>query len=156
MKKILIGLAAVAALAAVITLTTGAAGDPSSLGATSPRYGYTTMCSGITNALSTATNVNVTIDCRFQKDVALSIELYNDAAGACTMGIPWQRSVDGTHWEALNSLLISFNGVTVQTVVTNLPTYGAGYIKIPYVTNANGTINTTNLALRAAQKVLAP
>lgn len=108
-----------------------------------------------TCAATAGTNVGYVIDTRKQSSVDLQIELMADASGAYTFTVPFQYSVDGTTYAGMRSgsIAISFNGVTKQTVVTNIPTYGAGYVKIPHLTNATASINVTNGVLKYGIKI---
>lgn len=111
-----------------------------------------------TCAATAGTNIGVVIDCRKQAKVALQLELMADASGAYTFTIPVQYSLDGTTFAGMasSSIAISFNGVTKQTVVTNIDSQGAGYLKIPYLTNATAAINVTNIVASYGIKIQAP
>lgn len=111
-------------------------------------YQSVTAVTLATCTASTATNIAVVLDVRQQNKVEIQLEAYHTSAGAVTLTLPYQRSVDGVTYEtALTSLALSVNGVTKQTVVTNITVNNAGWIKFPYMTNASA-INTTNFALR--------
>lgn len=122
-------------------------------------YPYTIVASNSATCAATAgTNVNKVIPCGKQASVALQIELMADATGAYVFTVPIQYSMDGAIYSGMapNSIAISFNGVTKQTIVTNVPTWGAGFLKIPYLTNATASINVTNIIIKSADKISAP
>lgn len=104
------------------------------------------------------TNVGkVIIAGKTTKSFALQIESMADANGAYVLTVPLQRSVDGAAYDGTaEKIAISFNGVTKQTIVTNIPTHGCGYFKIPYLTNATASINVTNLVIKYGKHVSVP
>lgn len=108
-----------------------------------------------TCAATAGTNVGYVIDCRKQESVDLQIELMADATGAYTFTVPFQRSLDGVTYQNMQqqSVAISFNGVTKQVVVTNIPALGSGYIKIPHLTNATASIAVTNGVIKYGIKI---
>lgn len=112
----------------------------------------------VTVAAVSGTNVAKVIDCRKQASVGFQIEVQNDATGAIDLIIPFQRSIDGVNWATANATTISLpiNGVTKQTVFTNVATWGAGYMRIPHITNATATVNVTNLIISYGVKINAP
>lgn len=113
-----------------------------------------------TCAAVSGTNVGYTIDVRNQTSVPLQIELMADASGAYTASLNLQYSVDGSVFANSVSgsrvLAIAFNGVTKQTTVTNIPTYGCAYIYVASITNATASINVTNGVLKAPVNYQAP
>lgn len=106
-------------------------------------------------AATAGTNVGLVIDTRKQASVDIQIELMADASGAYTFTVPFQYSLDGITYAGMRSgaIAISFNGVTKQTVVTNIPTFGAGYVKIPHLTNATASIAVTNGIIKYGIKI---
>lgn len=145
MKKLILALIGVVSVATVTNAQT---------------YGANTVISSgsATCAATAGTNVAATVDCRKQSKIALQVELMADANGAYTFTVPIQYSVDGSTWAnmASSAIAISFNGVTKQTVVTNVDTQGAGFLKIPYLTNATAAINVTNIVIKSGVKIGAP
>lgn len=125
-----------------------------------PDYGVTTIlaANSATCAATAGTNVAKTFTVQKQDTFALQIELMADANGAYTFTVPIQYSVDGSVYATMApySIPISFNGVTKQTIVTNVPTYGCGYFKIPHLTNATAAINVTNIVIKRGVKISAP
>lgn len=96
-----------------------------------------------TNLASAATNVAYILDVRGSQYVSLFLSSTNDAAATDAIGIPIFRSVDGTTFEtaATWNIQLAETGTTRLNVVTNLPVFGCGYLKIPYTTNAAATAN---------------
>lgn len=125
--------------------------------ASAQRYTYETIlpANTATVAATSATNLNVIIDVTKQDTTTLQIETMASANGAYTLTFPIYRSVDRSNWDTMTPevLAISFNGVTKQVICTNIPSHGAGYLKIPYATNATATIISTNLVLKRAIKI---
>jgi hypothetical protein len=122
--------------------------------AQAPVYASQTF-SAFSCAATAGTNVGLVIDTRKQTSVDIQVELMADASGAYTFTVPFQYSLDGITYAGMRSgaIAVSFNGVTKQTVVTNIPTYGAGYVKIPHLTNATASINVTNGVIKYGIKV---
>lgn len=119
--------------------------------------GTYTNCAG-----SSATNVNVIIDTRKQDKVMVQGSFMNDAAGTAVLGFYFCRSADGTYYDGTNGtagqyVTVAAAGNATVHFMTNLPSYGAGYLKLAYVTNAAAaTVNTTNLTVKYAVKIGAP
>jgi len=111
-----------------------------------------------TVAATAGTNVGYVISCSDQASVPIQITLMADASGAYEFRIPLQYSVDGSTYAGMgsSSVNISFNGVTAQTIVTNIPTHGVGYIKIPFLTNVTASIAVTNGTIKGAVNWNAP
>jgi hypothetical protein len=108
-----------------------------------------------TIAATAGTNVSKVIDVSKQNEVTLRISQMADASGAHTTRYIFARSLDRENWSnmALTHFDISFNGVTQQTVLTNIPTLGVGYLRLNAITNLTATINTTNVIVDYALKV---
>jgi hypothetical protein len=117
-----------------------------SVKAQSPIYAPQTLGT-FTCAASTATNLNYVVSCGKQANVAVAITTTNtlaEAGGVQGMNLVYARSVDGTYYETNQGIWgIVGKGTNINTVITNLPTQGAGYIKFWYGTNSNG--GTTNV-----------
>jgi len=141
MKKFILMLAAIAAL---------------TMSAEAQTYGVQTLGS-FTAVGEAATNVAYVVDVRKQASVTLQWDRVSSGAGAQVISLAFSRSTDGsTYNSTLDSLTLASGGATATTTVTNIPTYGAGYIKIHYMTNANAsTVFTTN-TLKYAVKIGAP
>lgn len=102
---------------------------------------------------STATNVAYVIDCRKQSTV--TIQYVNQMATSSTAAqtVNFSRSIDGLNWST-TAQEFSFTPVaSAQSYgITNLLTYGCGYIKINYVTNSGAAnafaTNTLSYAIK--------
>lgn len=111
----------------------------------------TFICAG-----SAATNIGYVIDCRKQDSVALQVQQRLSTSGTDAQTLVVSRSVDGVNFgTALQSITITPVASTTSTVVTNIPTHGAGYIKIHYWTNAAASALSTN-TIKYAVKISAP
>jgi type II secretory pathway pseudopilin PulG len=111
-----------------------------------------------TAAASTATNIMAVIDCRKQSTVALSIVTTNVLAETVNANILYyQRSVDGVNYETALYPVGWTSTLANKTIVTNLLSYGAGYIRFPYCTNTSGSgTNIGYLQMYYGVKISAP
>lgn len=151
MKKLLSFIGLVALVASINTAT-----------AQSPSYCaqtlWTTNGAGI--PAETAVLGNSIIDCRKQAKVAVAITAQSDTDGA-GLGLCFVPSLDGTTYgtttkgESSHKLVTFTPGQTATTVITNLDTYGAGYLKLLYLTNDTGAA-CTNISVKYAVKISAP
>jgi hypothetical protein len=124
--------------------------------AQSPTYAAQTLGS-FTVAGAAATNLAYIIDCRKQASVELQIN--NRKVGSDTDADTFYvtRSVDGvTYHTALQAITITPVASTASVVCTNVPTYGCGYIKINYWTNASTAAAISTNTLQYAVKISAP
>lgn len=112
----------------------------------------------VSNLLSTATNVNLNFGPLIQKSITLQIEVQGDAATSTTYGFHYRLGADalGASNTPLNSLLIAFAGTSKQIITTNINLQGNAFFQIPYITNASGTVNGTNIVLKANLNYNAP
>ncbi len=125
---------------------------------------FTNKASEVTNLAANA--YSTTIDCRKQASVALQW-LAGSTSGATsdTNSIFLQYSVDGLSWSSGydttpggptgKRVTITLNGETPVCLVTNIPTFGAGYLRILSATNSAGTAITTNV-IKYGIKISAP
>lgn len=99
-------------------------------------YGAQTLGTTRTDG-GAATNVSYVIDCR--KQTKVTIQYVNQMATSSTgvQTVNFSRSVDGLNYTT-TAQEFSFTPVasTISYGITNLDTYGCGYIKINYITNA--------------------
>lgn len=110
-----------------------------------------------TNGPASGTNINVTLDVRKQSTVALQLKQTSDGTNvSATTGVWIEWSVDGLTYG--NGRLITFTptGTTAATGITNINTFGCGYIHIPYATNSNDVTGITNAVLKYGIKISAP
>lgn len=154
MKKIILSLIAVTALCL-------------STQAQTPTYGNQLLLN-FTNQPSAFTNMSAVIDCRKQASVSLIwIGGGQTGTSTATNNIFVQWSNDGTTWSTLPNdatpngqvgkrITLTLAGGVVPTVLqTNIPTQGAGFMKIYGPTNSDATVVTTNL-LYYAIKISSP
>lgn len=124
----------------------------------SPTYSPVTLTNFTTCAASAANAVALTIDCRKQASVNVQIVQTNDASGTAAVTYVFRRSVDGSKWDTLqNSVVgVAANGTTEVVCTTNLPTQGAGYIQLQYITNAAASANAGSINIKYGVKMSAP
>jgi hypothetical protein len=121
-----------------------------------PTYGaqtlWTTNGAGIPSA--TAVSTSSVMDVRKQASVAVQVTAQSDTSGAA-IGLLLLPSVDGISYPTTGYYFTFTPGQTSTTVVTNFNTYGAGYMKLSYITNATGAA-CTNIAVKYGVKISAP
>lgn len=145
MKKLIgiIGLTAVLAL---------------SVSAQTPLYSPQTLTSTATIASATATNIAAVMDVRKMKNVAVQITAYGDTGVAGNVAV-FTYSVDGSTYSTANggfNKTVAFTPTTTgRTIITNLDTWGCGYMKLAYVTNDTGA-SVTNLVIKYGVKISVP
>lgn len=115
---------------------------------------YTNWCTASAAMLMT----NIVIDCRKQNNVALQVSMYGDRAGTGAVKLYYLHSADGVTYEtSLQSINLSaLAGNTQVVTVTNLPSYGLGFIQLSYLTNADGSANISNVVMKYSIKISAP
>lgn len=106
---------------------------------------------------SAATNVSYVIDCR--KQASVTIQYVNQMATSSTAAqtVNFSRSVDGINYTT-TAQEFSFTPVasTQSSGITNLNTFGCGYIKINYITNAGAANAFATNTLKYGIKIQAP
>ena len=132
--------------------------------AQAPRYDSTyTVVFQYTNTTNlpltggTASNTTSVVDCRFQDKIAIQFDAQFASNTTHSVSFPLLRSGDGvsyTTYAAADYITLAFSGFT-NTIITNLPTYGCGWLKFQYLTNA-AQDNLTNLVIRPIIKRNAP
>lgn len=107
-----------------------------------PNYANTVLTNHLALLASTATNLNVVLDCRKQASVGVMISGTNSVpSGIDKNTLYYTRSLDNVTYESTLSA-IAWNGntnIVPQGTLTNLSTFGAGYIKFTYLTNGSGS-----------------
>lgn len=115
---------------------------------------YTNWCTASSAMLMT----NIVLDCRKQNNICLQVSLYGDRAGTGAVKLYYLHSVDGVTYEstiqAVN--LTALAGNTQVVTITNLPSYGGGFIKLDNLTNADGSANISNVVMKYGIKISAP
>lgn len=139
--------------------------------AQAPKYGNNniwTMFRAGTTAISlpgsAATNIGSTIDCSSQQQVALRVTMAPKTTATDNISFVFQRSLNGVDYETAGTFVLQLapSGTAggTNTVVTNLPaafTYGSGYVKLQYVTNAAAAAGIlTNCIVDYATKISSP
>ncbi len=128
----------------------------SALQAQAPTYDCKTLCTDKTVAAATGTNVNYVMDVRKQASVAVQATFTMSAAGTTNTSFFFQRSLDGSTWDTTGYLVsVVTAGTTTQSLLTNLPTYGAGYMRLSWWTNGFVTGTMTN-TVKYGIKISAP
>jgi len=98
------------------------------------------------------TNVNYVIDSRLQDKITLQIDVLANTNGAYTFSFPIQRSGDGASYAAITDYITFAVTGHTNTVLTNLSTYGVGWLKIPWLTNNSISGTITNIVIRPILK----
>jgi len=112
----------------------------------------------ISNAASSATNFNSVIDCGKQASVGVYLAAQFNQAGSTNTAV-WflTRSGDGVTYENTGQNVgLTQSGTSLVSIWTNIPSQGANYIKINYLTNNAATANITNVSGGYAIKISAP
>lgn len=110
-----------------------------------PTYAPQTLYSSVYITTATATNVAKVIDTSHQNTAAVQLTQTGDGASTANVIYLFVYSVDGVNYDLVNTKVVSvpLTGATTTTAVTNLSSFGAGYIKLLYATNSSG-VNVTN------------
>ncbi len=125
-----------------------------------PTTGVNVISSGsITNAAQSATNVAWVIDCSKQANVAITFRVMFGESGttnSCNAFIT--RSLDGTYYADTGQLIAipQAQAGSASTVITNIPSQGAQFLKVSYLTNNAATANITNIYASYLTKISAP
>lgn len=127
-------------------------------------YSPQTIGSGYPTAIdansTTTLASSVVFDVRKQKDVSLMLKWTGlDTGSNGVVTFTFARSVDGTTFESLaakrTSVGIASTGAASNVCITNIPSYGAGYIKLISIVN-DDSAGLTNIVIKAATKIGAP
>lgn len=112
-----------------------------------------------TNAATTNFATPLYIDCRRQKDIALSLTWKLNGAGTDVSGFRFHRSLDtsGTYAEAaIYSFAKASAGATGATIATNITMNGYPYLVMTWATNGTAGADITNIVVRYYNKPNAP
>lgn len=126
--------------------------------AQAPIDGVQVLSSGANTIASGATGtLNLTFDTRKQANVGVQFAVtYNSAGTSNTATFTVVRSVDGTTYDTIGTpVVLTANGTTQVVTLTNLPTYGARWMKITTCVNSAGA-SVTNLGAARSIKISAP
>lgn len=98
-----------------------------------------------TNLAQGATNIGWLIDCRGSQYVSIWISSTNDASATDNLRFPFFRSPNGStstyETTPVANISIAETGTTRLNVMTNIPVFSAGWLVVPYTTNAAATAN---------------
>lgn len=120
------------------------------------QFGWTS----ITNGASSSTNLNTVIDVGHQASVGVQLTVGFNALGSTNSAFfLFTRSADGVTYDTVGQQ-VSFaplSTTATATIITNLPSYGARFIKINAVSNnVAAAIGMTNVAGGYAIKLSSP
>jgi hypothetical protein len=89
-----------------------------------------------------------------QDTVGVQISQVYDQAGTAASVYYFQRSLDNVRWDStLIPVGITGTGNTMATVLTNLPTQSARFMRCTYATNGSAAaVNVTNIIIKWGQK----
>ena len=108
-------------------------------------------------AASSTETLSSVIDCGKQDTVAVMLQFKMSTSGTGNQTFTFARSVDGTSYETLagkqTAVVVAATGATTSTTVTNIPSYGAKYIKLISWANADAGAYTTNMVVKYAVKI---
>jgi hypothetical protein len=125
-----------------------------------PTYAYQNLSFFTNWVTASAANLftNVSIDCRKQASVTLRLTTANNVTSANGFKLYYSRSLGDGSWETALSVvgLVPPTGASTPVLLTNLNTYGAGFIRLEYLTNADGTANITNYTAAYGVKISSP
>ncbi len=123
--------------------------------AQTPTYSAQTLTS-FTNGPASGTNINVTLDVRKQSSVAIQVNQTSDGTNVTSAGFWIELSLDNSNFGNGRFITCTPSGTTKAVTVTNLSTFGCGYMRIPYFTNINDVTGITNATIKYAIKISAP
>jgi len=102
------------------------------------------------------TNVGWIVDCRLQDKITLQIDVGANTNGASTLAFPIQRSGDGTSYSATMETITLSTAAYATTFITNVPSWGVGWLKIVSLANGSASGTYTNIVVRPILKRNAP
>ena len=127
-------------------------------------YSPLTIASGYPTVLAanSATTLasSVVFDVRKQKDVAVMLRWVGlDTGSNGVVSFTFARGVDGSTFETLAAkrtvIAIASTGAATNVCITNIPSYGAGFIKLISLAN-DDSAGLTNIVIKEATKIGAP
>lgn len=143
--KTLLSIAAVLALAASVNAQT---------------YSYQSLDIG-TNMVEygETQTANAVMDVRKQDDVCFLLSFNLNSTGTGDQTLVFERSLDGTTWGtagtpgAAQTVVVAATSDTTLTLMTNLPTYGCGWIRLKSWANGDDAEEATNIVCGYAIKI---
>ena len=108
-------------------------------------------------AATTTVTKNLVIDCSKQAGVGVQITGKASGASVSNLVFTFTRSVDGSQYDTVGQTVTFVgNGATTKSILTNLPSYGANYIKLTTYAWDDPATYVTNLSVKYAVKISAP
>src|SRR5437762_13186454 len=120
---------------------------------TSGTEGFT----GASCAATTTVTRNFLIDVGKQAGAGVQITFNASAASNSNLVFTFKRSVDNTQYDTVGqTVTVVGNGATTVSVLTNLASYGANYIKLTTYAWDDPATYITNLSVKYGVKISAP
>lgn len=108
-------------------------------------------------AATTTVTRNFVIDVGKQANVGVQITANVSAASVSNLVFTFQRSVDGSQYDTVGQTVTWVgNGTNTKSILTNLPSSGARYIKLTTYAWDDPATYVTNLSVKYAVKISAP
>ncbi len=112
---------------------------------------------GASCVATTTTTKNLVIDCSKQANVGVVISQKASGASNSNMVYTFKRSVDGSTYDTVGTTVtVVGNGATQVTVLTNLPSWGANYIKLTTYAWDDPATFCTNMSMSYGVKISTP
>ncbi len=126
------------------------------LNAQVPTDGYEGFSASSCAATTTITR-NFVIDVGKQAGVGVQITANASAASVSNLVFTFTRSVDNVQFDTVGQTVTWVgNGTNTKSILTNLPSFGARYIKLTTFAWDDPATYVTNLSVRYAVKISAP
>lgn len=108
-------------------------------------------------AATTTVTRNFVIDVGKQAGVGVQITANVSAASISNLVFTFYRSVDGSQYDTVGQTVTWIgNGTNTKSIVTNLPSYGARFIKLSTYAWDDPATYVTNLSVKYGVKISAP
>jgi hypothetical protein len=108
-------------------------------------------------AATTTVTKNFVIDVSKQANVGVQITANCGAASNSNLVFTFTRSVDGSQYDTVGqSVTFVANGTNTKSILTNLPSSGANYIKLTTYAWDDPATYVTNLSVKYGVKISAP
>lgn len=122
-----------------------------------PTSASETVYTGSSCAATTTVTKNLVIDCSKQASVGVLISQKCSGASVSNMVYTFVRSVDGSTYDTIGTTVtVTGNGTNQKSVLTNLPSYGANYIKLTTYAWDDPATYCTNMSMSYGVKISAP
>jgi hypothetical protein len=121
-----------------------------------PTDGYEGFSASSCAATTTVTR-NFVIDVGKQANVGVQITANASAASVSNLVFTFTRSVNGSQYDTVGQTVTWVgNGTNTKSILTNLPSYGARYIKLTTFAWDDPATYVTNLSVQYGVKISAP